>query len=90
MTGFADATGGFLPMVTTMNAAGILDLQARWLGVGHDELGVLALASEPGAGGVTLSPYYGAGHADWAKGVPTPFLPGPAQHVLQFSPKAER
>ena len=31
--------GGFLPMVTTMNAAGILDLQARWLGVDHDELG---------------------------------------------------
>ena len=28
VTGFADATGGFLPMVTTMNAAGILDLQA--------------------------------------------------------------
>ncbi len=59
VTGFADARGGYLPMVTTMNAAGILDLQARWLGVGHDELAALALASTPGAGGVTLSPYYG-------------------------------
>ncbi len=38
VTGFADASGGFLPMVTTMNAAGILDLQARWLGVDHDGL----------------------------------------------------
>jgi xylulokinase len=59
VTGFADAAGGFLPMVTTMNAAGILDLQARWLGVDHDELAELALASTPGAGGVTLLPYYG-------------------------------
>ncbi len=59
VTGFADASGGFLPMVTTMNAAGILDLQARWLGVDHDELAALALQSAPGAGGVTLSPYYG-------------------------------
>ncbi len=59
VTGFADASGGFLPMVTTMNAAGILDLQARWLGVDHDGLADLALASSPGAGGVTLLPYYG-------------------------------
>ncbi|MEV7429971.1 xylulokinase [Nocardioides sp. NPDC092400] len=59
LTGFADASGGFLPMVTTMNAAGILDLQARWLDVDHAGLADLALASTPGAGGVTLLPYYG-------------------------------
>jgi xylulokinase len=59
VTGFADASGGFLPMVTTMNAAGILDVQARWLGVDHDGLASLALESTPGAGGVTLLPYYG-------------------------------
>ncbi len=59
VTGFADASGAFLPMVTTMNAAGILDLQARWLGVDHAGLAALALASTPGAGGVTLLPYYG-------------------------------
>ncbi len=59
VTGFADASGGFLPMVTTMNAAGILDLQARWLGVDHAALACLALQSEPGAGGVALLPYYG-------------------------------
>ena len=59
VTGFADASGGFLPMVTTMNAAGILDLQARWLGVDHAGLSDLALEGEPGAGGVTLLPYYG-------------------------------
>ena len=59
VTGFADATGGFLPMVVTMNAAGILDLQSRLLGVSHDELSDLALAAPSGANGVTLLPYYG-------------------------------
>jgi len=59
VTGFADAQGGYLPMVTTMNAARILDHQARWLGVDLDSLSDLALASVPGAHGVTLLPYYG-------------------------------
>ncbi|WP_341923744.1 xylulokinase [Nocardioides psychrotolerans] len=59
VTGFADAQGGYLPMVTTMNAARILDHQARWLGVDLATLSDLALASEPGAGGVTFLPYYG-------------------------------
>lgn len=59
ITGFADAAGGFLPMATTINAAQILDLQARWLGVDHDELAALALAAPVGSGGVTLLPYYG-------------------------------
>ncbi len=59
VTGFADAAGGFLPMVTTMNAAGILDLQASWLGVDHDELAALALSAPSGSNGVTLLPYYG-------------------------------
>lgn len=39
-----------------------------------------------GQSGHPLSPYYGSGHADWAAGRPTPFLPGPAQRVLRFSP----
>ena len=59
VTGFADARGGFLPMATTMNAAKILDLQAALLGVSLEELAELALSAQPGAGGVTLLPYYG-------------------------------
>jgi penicillin amidase len=39
-----------------------------------------------GQSGHPLSPYYGAGHQDWAEGRPTPFLPGPAQHTLTFAP----
>ncbi|MCL3819524.1 xylulokinase [Aeromicrobium wangtongii] len=58
VTGFADATGRFLPMATTMNAARILDLQCALLGVDHHELGRLALAAPSGANGLTISPYY--------------------------------
>lgn len=58
VTGFADATGRFLPMATTMNAARILDLQCALLGVDHEELGRLALAAPPGSHGLTLLPYY--------------------------------
>jgi xylulokinase len=59
VTGFADATGGFLPMVVTMNAAGILDLQSALLGVDHTGLSELALSAPVGANGLTLLPYYG-------------------------------
>jgi len=59
VTCFGDATGGYLPMVTTMNAARILDLQAELLGVDHDELAALALSAPAGANGLTVLPYYG-------------------------------
>ncbi len=58
VTGFADATGRFLPMTTTINASRILEAGRALLGVDHQELSRLALASEPGAGGVTLLPYF--------------------------------
>ncbi|MGV8846481.1 xylulokinase [Tessaracoccus sp.] len=57
VTGFADATGRFLPMATTLNASRILDFGCRLLGVDHDGLSALAMASRPGAGGVVLLPY---------------------------------
>ncbi|MFC5435611.1 penicillin acylase family protein [Rhodanobacter umsongensis] len=33
-----------------------------------------------------LSPYFGAGHADWAEGRPTPLLPGAPGHTLTLIP----
>ncbi len=57
VSGFADATGRFLPLACTINAARILELGARLLGVDHDGLAELALESEPGAHGLTLLPY---------------------------------
>ncbi len=58
VTGFADATSRFLPLVATINAARILELQCALLGVDHDELARLALAAPSGANGLTVLPYY--------------------------------
>lgn len=58
VAGFADASGAFLPLVATLNAARVLDASARLLGVDHDELGRLALAAEPGSAGLVLQPYF--------------------------------
>ena len=57
VAGFADATGRYLPLVCTLNAARVLDATARMLGVDHDELSRLALGAPPGADGVVLVPY---------------------------------
>lgn len=57
VSGFADATGRFLPLACTINAARVLDVTARMLGVRADRLSALALAAPAGAGGVTLLPY---------------------------------
>jgi xylulokinase len=57
VSGFADATGRYLPLACTLNASRVLDLAARLLGVDHDGLAQLALAADPGAGGLTLLPY---------------------------------
>jgi xylulokinase len=67
VAGFADAAGGYLPLVATLNAARVLDAIARLLGVDHDELGRLALAATPGSGGAVLHPYF--------EGERTPNLP---------------
>jgi penicillin amidase len=39
-----------------------------------------------GQSGHPMSPYYGAGHADWVAGRATPLLAGPPQHVLTLAP----
>jgi xylulokinase len=57
VAGFADATGRFLPLVATLNAARVLDAAAGLLGVDHDRLAELALAAPPGADGLVLVPY---------------------------------
>lgn len=51
---------------------------------GREEEGYFMMPG--GQGGHPLSPWFGAGHADWAAGRPTPFLPGPAQRVLNLVP----
>lgn len=51
VTGFADATGAYLPLACTLNASRVVDATARVLGVDYDEFSQLALAAEPGSGG---------------------------------------
>lgn len=58
VAGFDDATGNFLPLVCTLNAARILDAGAKILGLSLNEFGEKALAAKPGAGGLTLLPYF--------------------------------
>jgi xylulokinase len=67
VAGFADATGAFLPLACTLNAAPVLDAVGRLLGVDHDELARLALSAPPGADGLVLVPYF--------EGERTPNLP---------------
>jgi len=57
VSGFADATGHFLPLACTLNAARVLDAAAELLGVDHDKLSGLALSAPSGAGGLVLVPY---------------------------------
>ncbi len=57
VAGFADATGKFLPLVCTLNAARVLGAAASMLGTDLAGLDRLALASTPGAGGLSLLPY---------------------------------
>lgn len=58
VAGFADASGRYLPLVCTLNAARIFDAATTILGKSHDEVGQLALSSQPGAHGLTLLPYF--------------------------------
>jgi penicillin amidase len=51
---------------------------------GREAEGILHMPA--GQSGNPLSPYYGAGHDDWAAGRATSFLPGPAQRRLVLAP----
>ncbi|WP_020574509.1 xylulokinase [Actinopolymorpha alba] len=57
VAGFADATGRFLPLVCTLNAARVLTATAAMLGVDVAGFNELALTARPGAGGLVLLPY---------------------------------
>jgi xylulokinase len=57
VAGFADATGRFLPLVCTLNAARVITATAAMLGTDVDGLTRLALQAAPGSGGLVLLPY---------------------------------
>lgn len=78
VAGFADATGRYLPLVCTLNAARVLDSAARMLGVDIAELSDLALAAPAGAGGLVVVPYL--------EGERTPSLPDATGSVHGLTP----
>ncbi|MRH02227.1 penicillin acylase family protein [Xanthomonas sontii] len=53
---------------------------------GHEADGIVHMPG--GQSGHPLSPFWGAGHADWVQGRATKFLPGPTRHTLTLSPSA--
>ncbi len=57
VAGFADASGRYLPLVATVNAARVLAVVSNLLGVDHAEFADLALSAPSGSGGLTLLPY---------------------------------
>jgi xylulokinase len=57
IAGFADATGRFLPLVCTLNAARVLEAAAAILGTSLDGLSERALSARPGADGLIMLPY---------------------------------
>ena len=58
IAGFADATGNFLPLACTLNAAKIFASVAKLLKVDLDEFAALALSAESGAEGLRLLPHF--------------------------------
>ncbi|MEU2039827.1 xylulokinase [Nocardia niwae] len=82
VAGFADATGAFLPLVCTLNAARILTSTADLLGVDLPTLESLAAQEPPGADGVVLLPYLA--------GERTPNLPHAAGSLHGLRPAAMR
>lgn len=56
VAGFADATGGYLPLVCTLNAARVLSATAQLLGMDLDTFNEAALTSS-GSNGLVLLPY---------------------------------
>lgn len=67
VAGFADASGNYLPIGVTLNAARILKSATDLLNVDFDELSRLALSADPGSSGLVLVPYF--------EGERTPNLP---------------
>jgi xylulokinase len=76
INGYADATGRFMPMVTTLNAAKVTDCVRRLLGVTVQEFDSLALEPREANNALTLIPYL--------DGERTPDLPDATGRLLNL------
>ena len=57
IAGFADATGNYLPLACTLNAARVINAGAAVLNVSLDQFADLALTAKRGADGLVLLPF---------------------------------
>ncbi len=57
VAGFADATGNFLPLACTLNAARVINAGAQLLNLSLDDFATVALTAKPGSGGLVLLPF---------------------------------
>ncbi len=57
IAGFADATGNYLPLACTLNAARVINAGAAVLNVSLDQFADLALTAKSGAEGLVLLPF---------------------------------
>jgi penicillin amidase len=66
---------------------GPIHMASQRMGVspGREEQGYFHMPT--GQSGHFLSPFYRAGHADWADGRPSPLLPGPTQYTITLRPQ---
>lgn len=58
VAGFSDASGNFLPLACTLNAARIFDSMTTLLGISYEEFSKIALQAQPGADGITFLPHF--------------------------------
>jgi xylulokinase len=82
INGYADATGRFMPMVTTLNAAKVTDCFRRLLGVTTEEFDSLALAPRSANDALVLIPYL--------DGERTPDLPDATGRLLNLRSNSTR
>ncbi len=82
VAGFADANGGFLPLVATLNATKVTDAVARWLGTDAPGLADLAMRVPQSDGGPVLIPYF--------DGERTPNLPDATGTILGLTTSTTR
>ena len=54
---FCDATGGYLPLLCTMNCTKVVEEPLLWYGCDHGQMVKLAASVPPGCDGVRFLPY---------------------------------
>lgn len=77
VAGFADASGQYLPLIATLNAARTINSVREFLDLSWDDFSGAVLNSQPGAAGLTTAPFF--------DGERTPNLPNAKGSVAGIS-----